>query len=600
VTVSALDAEWQRLREGLTPKVLARLEALRGWTPAALERLGIGFDGERVVIPVRDETGGLLSFLRYSPTGVTPKMLAEAGATRELFPPPEMIGDDEHGGLLFLDEGEPDTIALWSLGLAAVGVPGTGKWGSGWAARFSGRRWKVVVCFDCDTSGRSCAAEVAQALLAEGVDVRVLDLDPSRDDGFDLSDYLAGAVSIEERNEAAHMLRTRAQALPLFAPSAVSVSFPSTSSGKGNGPGHRTVSEEGWRLPFAPLAVKLANVPEEPDWFWEGFVCPTVLTLLAGLPKVGKSTLLFGMLRALRDGDAFLGAPTRPTRALLLTEEREVTLAQKRTLLGLDGDDDLHVLMRWEARDAGWEEVVAQATVYALAHGLGVLIIDTLDKWLPLVGESAENDAGAIVRSLLPLLEAASAGLAVILVTHHRKGEGRHGERVRGSTALTGAADVIVELERARGAFGEEGGRVLSGTSRFQSTPETIALELTEGTFVAVGSAEEGEARAEQATILAVLRGGPLTRDEVKDALIAAEGSAMRGETLALRLRQMVASGTVVRSGRGKKGDPYRWTLAPSPILPSPGNGGNGITGDEVNRRADLGPSMRVDEEGAS
>jgi hypothetical protein len=215
--------------------------------------------------------------------------------------------------------------------------------------------------------------------------------------------------------------------------------------------------------------------------------------------------------------------------------------------------------MRYEAREIPWPKIAAQATAYALAHQLDVLIIDTLDKWMPLVGEGAENDTGTTVRNLLPLMDAASAGLAIVIVTH-RKGEGRHGERVRGTTALTGAADVIIELERARGVFGEEGGRVLFGTSRFQSTPETLALTLSDGgVFVAVGSAEEAETQMQQASILAVVRaaGRPLTRDEISEALTES-GDSIRNETLVKRLAEMRARAILVRSGGGKRGDPYQ------------------------------------------
>ena len=99
--------------------------------------------------------------------------------------------------------------------------------------------------------------------------------------------------------------------------------------------------------PFAaPMSEKLANVPSQPNWLWEGYLSPGAITLLAGRPKVGKTTLLFPLIAALERGESFLDRPTIPTRALMLSEEREQTLAEKRELY-LAGADPL-LLMRHE------------------------------------------------------------------------------------------------------------------------------------------------------------------------------------------------------------------------------------------------------------
>jgi DNA primase len=208
-----------RRQQELNAAVLARLFELRGWTPEAIERLGLGFDGQRVLFPVYDESGERLGFTRYQPNGDRlrdgePKMRADTGTSRELFPPPERIADEELDGLLWLCEGEPDAVALWSLGLRAVGVPGAGNWRDTWAQRFSGRHCRVVVCFDCDEAGRANAERAAKALAAAGVDARVLDLAPDRDDGYDLSDFLVKARKASEREEARRILERCAKVGP--------------------------------------------------------------------------------------------------------------------------------------------------------------------------------------------------------------------------------------------------------------------------------------------------------------------------------------------------------------------------------------------------
>jgi len=109
---------------------LRRLEELRGWTPATVKRLGLGLDGDRIVLPARDAEGQLVGLLRYAPDPERrngKKMLAEKGMARELFPAPESLEAET----VWLVEGEPDAVSGHELGLAAVGVPGTGKWSPG-------------------------------------------------------------------------------------------------------------------------------------------------------------------------------------------------------------------------------------------------------------------------------------------------------------------------------------------------------------------------------------------------------------------------------------------------------------------------------------
>ena len=539
-----------------TAERLAELERLRGWTPQQIAQLGLRYDGgsHPVVFPVCDETLERVGELRYQPDPArrsddAPKMLAKKGTPRELFPPPESIADDEPtDGIVLLLEGEPDVVRAWSLGLAAVAVPGAANWRPDWAARFSGRRWLIVVCFDCDEAGRTNARRAASDLVANGVDARVVDLDPTRDDGYDLTDFLAAATTPEQRAQSRRLLIEIVAATPMF-DTAEQPPDPFRSHSRpyigGNGNG----------LPFRPLGVALADAPEEPDWTVQGMVARTLVTALGGRPKVGKSTLLFGLLRAVANGEAFLGQSTEQTRALLLTEERHLTLNEKRRLFEL-ADDDVHVLMRHEAL-VGWDEVVAEATSYCLEHDLGVLVVDTWDKWAELRSD-AENNAGDTLTSLAPLMRAAGVGLAVVIVAHQRKGDGKHGEALRGSNAFAGTVDVILELERDRGSFGEEGGRILYGTSRLMGTPEKVALAWDGETGVYTASDYDAVAfAADKARVTEILDDEERTRPEIANRV-----GKIRSERLLAVLNALVDDEEVAyRTGRGVKGSPFRWRL---------------------------------------
>jgi hypothetical protein len=196
-----------------SPKLIARLTELRGWTKPTLERLYVGFDGKRIILPIRDEQGELVNVLRYLPGERREgerKLLAARGRGRELFPSPESFDTAE----MWLVEGEPDAISAHQLGLTGFAVPGSNGWRTTWAARFRGR--VVVVCFDCDKAGRDAAQRVANSLVEEAREVRVVDLAPDRNDGFDLSDFVHDGGHVRDllrmaaSSSAIHALRSAA------------------------------------------------------------------------------------------------------------------------------------------------------------------------------------------------------------------------------------------------------------------------------------------------------------------------------------------------------------------------------------------------------
>jgi hypothetical protein len=190
----------ERYRRALLSEghLLGRLQELRGWSAEVVERFGVGLDGARIVFPYLDAQGRLVGLGRYQPDPERrddlPKLQAASGSKRELFPAPERVDGDP----LFLVEGEADALASLSVGLSAVGVPGVSGWRPQWSERLSGRR--VVVVFDCDQPGRDAASRVASDLVEVAEVVRLVDLDPARSDGYDLSEFLLnGSVDDLER-----------------------------------------------------------------------------------------------------------------------------------------------------------------------------------------------------------------------------------------------------------------------------------------------------------------------------------------------------------------------------------------------------------------
>lgn len=174
---------WRKQLWANAPMV-ERLAELKAWTPVAIRRLGLGWDGERVIFPIRTNRLKIQGVARYLPGG-SPKMLAAAGTKRGLFPAPEIIGRKR---TLFVVEGEPDAVSLWSAGVPAVAVPGAQSWRPEWARRLDGRR--LIVMCDCDKPGRDLAATIGELPNA-----MVVDLEPSRDDGWDVGELVREAAA---------------------------------------------------------------------------------------------------------------------------------------------------------------------------------------------------------------------------------------------------------------------------------------------------------------------------------------------------------------------------------------------------------------------
>jgi KaiC/GvpD/RAD55 family RecA-like ATPase len=286
---------WPHESFGWTKRRLERLEELRQWTPEAIARLDLRYDTHqwregRVIFLVRDASYSVVGATRYQPDPKKlgegqPKMLADAGTTRELFPPPETIGEEEGDGWLWLVEGEPDCVRAWSLGLAAVGVPGAQNWKEEWAPRFGGRR--VAVCFDVDEAGQDSAARAVADLVGCGIDARLVDLTPVADhEGFDLTDFAAKARSAQEREQARRVLVGMAEQAPVA--------------------NVRPRQGEERRLELRPLA---SVQPRRVRWLKPGLIALRTLTLVAGVGGLGKSTWCIGVAADVSTGELNEGEP---------------------------------------------------------------------------------------------------------------------------------------------------------------------------------------------------------------------------------------------------------------------------------------------------
>lgn len=182
----------------------------RGFTEETIAARQLGWDGQRVTIPVRDETGALVNVRRYqrNSTGVQGKMLplvAGSEAATRLYPLTLPLAEQ-----VILVEGEWDAILMHQEGFAntLTVTAGAGIFKPEWAPLFADR--DVVLCYDNDEAGFRGAQKVA-AILAPVAKVRVL-LIPNLPAKGDVTDFFV------EQGRSSDELRTLiAEAAPYAA-----------------------------------------------------------------------------------------------------------------------------------------------------------------------------------------------------------------------------------------------------------------------------------------------------------------------------------------------------------------------------------------------
>jgi hypothetical protein len=241
------------------------------------------------------------------------------------------------------------------------------------------------------------------------------------------------------------------------------------------------------QLEFKTARQRATEQPPAIDWVIGGLAAGGIVTELDGPHKsAGKTTFIAHAVRRKLDGKPFLGLASKPGPVVWLTEESWSTFQEALRVAGLLDRDDLYVLCREDALGAPWAEVARQARDLSIRIGARLLIGDTLSSLAGLKGDE-ENSSGAAMEAIRPVQEIAAAGVAVLVSRHERRAGGEVGDSGRGSTAFSGAVDMIFRLTRL-GGEGRASMRRLDYIGRVRAVPEARIIELTEAGYVLVGS----------------------------------------------------------------------------------------------------------------
>jgi hypothetical protein len=299
------------------------------------------------------------------------------------------------------------------------------------------------------------------------------------------------------------------------------------------------------------------------DCIVEPYLARGCVTDLVGKVKsAGKTTMAVDWVASVLDGRPILGRPTRKCPAVYLSEAPAASFIPAMERAGIGQRPDFVVGFWNELADLSWDAIVKGAVEEAKRIGAGLLVVDTFSQFAGLAAEG-ENDSGAGLLAMRPLqLAAATANLAVLVLRHERKSGGAIAEAGRGSSAISGAVDVILSLRRPEG---HSNGRVrlLEAIGRLPDLPsDALVIELTESGYVLQGSRQDLAIAAARDAIVSFFVS--LSSDCVgqKSLKEIAEACKLRRSSAQRAVENLRAEGFLDVTGNGKRGDPYMYCVS--------------------------------------
>jgi DNA primase len=193
----------------LAERIRDYLRRERGIADEVIDLHCLGWNGQRVTIPITNREGQVVAFkFAKDPADATtsPKMLATPGARAELYGWERVLAKPER---IIICEGEFDRLVLESRGFAAVTS-------TGGALTFR-REWgpyfdpipSIYVCFDNDDAGREGAQRVAKVIPC----APIVRLPEEVGEGGDVTDFFVrlgrGRDEFERLLDAAQLLAQR-------------------------------------------------------------------------------------------------------------------------------------------------------------------------------------------------------------------------------------------------------------------------------------------------------------------------------------------------------------------------------------------------------
>ena len=201
-----------------------------------------------------------------------------------------------------------------------------------------------------------------------------------------------------------------------------------------------------WRF----LSIDELEALPPPRWLVPGVLVEGSLAAIYGAPESGKSFLAVDMSMAVAGGLDWHGRPVERGGVLYIAAEGAPGLGKRvrawKIEHGAQGQQFEFHLMRDDLNLAAEKDGGVRAFAQAVTDELGplrLIVIDTLNQTAAGADENSAKDMGRYIASMKRLRDA--TGAAVVVVHHSGKDVSKG---MRGSTALLGAMDTTVEVDR--------------------------------------------------------------------------------------------------------------------------------------------------------
>lgn len=309
---------------------------------------------------------------------------------------------------------------------------------------------------------------------------------------------------------------------------------------------------------------ELANADQaSASWLWQGYLAPGKLSALISPPKSGKTTLLSHLLARLEQGGKLAGLSIAPGRAVVVSEEATADWDARCRRLAI-GPNIRFVCRPFQGarpREEQWFALIAGLESLHRQEPIDLVVLDALAALLP---GYAETCGPKLLDCLMPVQALAAQGPAVWLLHHPAKGRRADGQAARGSGALLGFADIVMEMSCCRRARSRDRRRRICAYSRYIETPRNLIIELADdGSDYLVRTDEAGIPLVGAWPALEELLSGAMEKLTLQDILSRwpADTDTPNRTTLTRWLKRAANQGLVCRSGAGANGDAYRYWL---------------------------------------
>ncbi|MBI3001319.1 MAG: bifunctional DNA primase/polymerase [Deltaproteobacteria bacterium] len=309
-------------------------------------------------------------------------------------------------------------------------------------------------------------------------------------------------------------------------------------------------------------AKDILQAPKDPTrWILENCLPVGGCSVLVAKPKVGKSTLAADLCLSVARGEIFLGRMTQQSPVgYLFLDGPLPEIADVFVSLGLRESDPVFLHAGSAPRDAiDW----LLFTVKQKATRL--VVIDTFQKMLRL---KDLNDYAEVTNKMEPVLDAAREGRCHVMMLHHAgKNSADDLDAVIGSTAIRGLCYTYFFEKR----LPNSDRRILSSDQwGGKNFPETaIGFNRATGRLEVQGTMEEAEIEEAEPLIIEFLRaeGGDVLEKMIR------ENVNLRAFIVSKALRKLFRQGHVDRTGKGRKGSPFHYSLVATLEDSIPGKG---------------------------